>query len=286
MELHQARTQFAAQIQRQAHIRSAALIEGLATVPREDFMGPGPWKIMRAAEIAKGYQLTPDSSPRHLYDNVLVALDERRRLNNGEPLALLLFLDSLALSAGDRFLHIGCGVGYYTAIAAHAVGAQGAVVAVEIDSVLARRAHLNLRPYPTVKVIADNGALGHFGSFDAIFVNAGCTRPQAQWLDQLAIGGRLLVPLTVGLPAMPGIGAGSMLLVTRDESGYRAKFTAPVGIFNCEGGRSVDEETLLAKAFAGGHQAAVCRLRRDAHESGSNCWLHTPDFCLASAPLY
>src|SRR5580658_9805999 len=146
-DLQQARARFAHQIQQKGHIKSVGLIEGLATVPRENFVGPGPWKIVRAAEMAKGYQLTPDDNPRHLYDNVLVALDERRRLNNGEPLGLLLFLDSLALSTGDRLLHIGCGVGYYTAIAAHAVGSRGSVVAVEIDLALAKRAERNLRSY-------------------------------------------------------------------------------------------------------------------------------------------
>jgi protein-L-isoaspartate(D-aspartate) O-methyltransferase len=107
-DLQQARTRFAQEIQQQGHIKSAGLIEGLATVARENFVGPGPWKIVRAG----AYQLTPDDNPRHLYDDVLVALDERRMLNNGQPSALLLFLDSLNLSAGDRFLHIGCGVGY------------------------------------------------------------------------------------------------------------------------------------------------------------------------------
>ena len=136
-DLQLARTRFAQEIQQQGKIQSVGLIEALASVPRENFMGPGPWKIVRAADMAKGYQLTPDDNPRHLCDNVLVALDEQRRLNNGEPLALLRFLDSLTLSAGDRFLHIGCGVGYYTAIAAHAVGPQGSVVAVEIDPALA-----------------------------------------------------------------------------------------------------------------------------------------------------
>jgi protein-L-isoaspartate(D-aspartate) O-methyltransferase len=42
-------------------------------------------------------------------------------------------LDSLDLSPGDRFLHIGCGVGYYTAIAAEAVGPNGSVAGIEID---------------------------------------------------------------------------------------------------------------------------------------------------------
>ena len=121
--MEQARVSFAQRIQERGVIKSASLIRGLATVPREHFVGPGPWKIIRPADIAKGYQLTPDDNPSHLYDNVLVALDAERLLNNGEPLSLLLFLDSLDLAPGDRFLHIGCGVGYYTAIAAEALNA-------------------------------------------------------------------------------------------------------------------------------------------------------------------
>jgi protein-L-isoaspartate(D-aspartate) O-methyltransferase len=285
-ELRQIRLRFAQEIQRRGNIRSTALIEGLASVPREAFMGPGPWKIMQAAEIAQGYRLTPDSDPRHLYENVLVALDERRGLNNGEPLALLLFLDTLSPCEGERLLHVGCGVGYYTAVAARALGPHGAVAAVELDPVLAARAERNLRPYPSVRVIAADGTCQHLGTFDAIFVNAGCTRVAPIWLDQLAVGGRLLVPLTVGLPQMPGIGAGSMLLVTRLEAGYTARFTASVGIFHCEGARSADEEAKLSRALAGGNRASVCRLRRDVHEPRANCWLHTHEVCLSGPRLH
>jgi protein-L-isoaspartate(D-aspartate) O-methyltransferase len=281
-DLQQARLRFAREIQRLGNIQSSALIESLANVPREAFLGPGPWKIMRAAEIAGGYRLTPDDDPRHLYENVLVALDERRRLNNGEPLGLLLFLDSLGLSAGERLLHVGCGVGYYTAVAARALGPQATVVAVEADPTLAARAERNLRPYSTVRVAAADGTREPFGTFDAIFVNAGCTRPEPIWLDQLAVGGRLLVPLTVGLPAVPGIGAGLMLLVTRRTTGYAARFTSPVGIFHCQGARSEDGEAALSGAFSRGDRASVSRLRRDAHAPGPNCWLHLGEVCLES----
>jgi protein-L-isoaspartate(D-aspartate) O-methyltransferase len=279
-DLIETRMRFAKEIQQQGQIKSAGLIEALATVPRENFVGPGPWKIMRAGE----YQLTPDGNPRHLYENVLVALDERRKLNNGEPLALLLFLDSLSLAAGDKFLHVGCGVGYYTAIAAHAVGSEGKVIGVEIDLALAARAKQNLQPYGNVTVVANNGTLDRLGTFDAIFINAGCTRPHSIWLDQLAVAGRLLIPLTVTIPTMPGIGAGLMLLVTRGETEYSARFTLPVGIFHCEGARSTDEEALLGKAFAGGEEHSVRRLRLDAHKSGPDCWLHASTFCLESDP--
>ena len=119
--LERARREFAEKIRAKSALRSTRLVDALASVPREEFLGPGPWQILRLAEPGRGYQLTPDGDPRHLYDNVLVALDAKRNLNNGEPAALLRWLDDLELSPGDRFLHIGCGVGYYTAVAAVAV---------------------------------------------------------------------------------------------------------------------------------------------------------------------
>jgi protein-L-isoaspartate(D-aspartate) O-methyltransferase len=283
-QLRHARLSFAKEIQRLGNIKSGGLIEALASVPRESFMGPGPWKIMSASEIAQGYRLTPDNDPRHLYQNVLVALDEERRLNNGEPLGLLLFLDSLSLSAGERFLHIGCGVGYYTALTANALGPQGTVMAVELDPALAARAELNLRAYPTVKFVAGDGTRRQFGTFDAIFINAGCTQVEPIWLDQLAVGGRLLLPLTVGLPGMSALGAGNMLLVTRLGAEYAARFTSPVGIFHCEGARSIDGEASLSRALASGNTASVARLRRDVHAPGPNCWLHMAGACLESDP--
>jgi protein-L-isoaspartate(D-aspartate) O-methyltransferase len=282
--LEQIRAGFAEDIGALGKIRTHALIEGLAMIPREDFLGPGPWRIVRAADMAKGYVSTPDADPRHLCDNVLVALDESRRLNNGEPLSLMVFLDALSLSPGDRFLHIGCGVGYYTAIAAHALGMSGSVVAVEIDKQLGARAESNLRPYGNIKVVVGDGSGSVPGPFDAIFVNAGCTGPLPIWLDQLAVGGRLLVPLTVGLPAYPGVGAGHMLLVTRREASYDARLVSPVGIFNCEGARTDAGNARLAQALARGDLQSVCGLRRDSHEQGGNCWLHGDDFCLEADP--
>src|SRR2546425_211982 len=127
-DLEQVRADFAQRIRRETGIRSPALVQGLSTIPREHFVGAGPWNLLRPSEMAQGYQLTADDDPRHLYDTVLVALDPARGLNNGEPSSLLRFLDTLDLAPGDRFLHIGCGVGYYTAIAPQAVLPNGSEV--------------------------------------------------------------------------------------------------------------------------------------------------------------
>jgi protein-L-isoaspartate(D-aspartate) O-methyltransferase len=112
-----------------------------------------------------GYVETPDSDPRHVYDTVVVALDAGRHLNNGEPSGLAAWLDALDVGRGIRFLHIGCGAGYYTAVVAHAASPQGAVLALEADPELADLAQKNLVDYVNVEVrcaTSPTSADGHF----------------------------------------------------------------------------------------------------------------------------
>jgi len=293
VDLERVRIEFAERLREVAGLRSSALVRALATVPREHFVGPGPWEILNPSDLPRGYRLTPDDDPRRLYDTVLVALDANRLLNNGEPASLLRWLDSLDLGPGDRFLHIGCGVGYYTAIAAEAILPGGSVVGLEVDPQLAERAMRNLAVYENVEVISADGSEYEGEPFDAIFVSAGATEVRPVWLDQLRLGGRLLVPLTVALPPdlRPGwfgegidVGTGQMLLVVRQPGDYAVRFVSWVGIFHCVGARTDGGNDLLARAFQrGGHQS-VRSLRRDQHGATSLCWLHAHGFCLSSAP--
>jgi protein-L-isoaspartate(D-aspartate) O-methyltransferase len=245
-----------------------------------------------------GYQMTPDEDPRHIYDTVLVALDASRGLNNGEPSSLLRFLDILDLAPGDRFLHIGCGVGYYTAIAAQAVLPNGHVIGVEMDRQLADRAKRNLQRYENADAICADGNEFTDGPFDAIFVNAGVTDIHAAWLDQLAEGGRLLVPMTIafpggraaGLPAdvaalFSEAGGGITLLVTKRSNKYFARFELPVAIFHCIGARSAEGEKILGEALRRGGPTDVKSLRRDQHSADTECWLHASAFCLSRSAV-
>jgi protein-L-isoaspartate(D-aspartate) O-methyltransferase len=279
--LEESRREFAEKIRAIAGLRSASLVQALATVPREEFLGPGPW-LLTSPALGGRYQLTPDDDPRRLYDNLLVALDPDRNLNNGEPAALARWLDALDLSPGDRLLHIGCGVGYYTAIAAAATPG-GSVVGVELDPQLAERARRNLSSWPRVRVVSGDGSELAEDPFDAIFVNAGATEPLPRWLDQLRAGGRLLVPMTVDLP-VEGLGLGHMLLIERKPDTWSARFISPVGIFHCAGARSAGGEEVLKRSYRRGGQERVRSLRRDRHAPGQECWLHAPRFCLSFLP--
>src|SRR6185295_13736316 len=120
-------------------------------------------------------------------------------------------------------------------------------VGVEIDPALAERARRNLASYPNVTVACRDGSRPADGSFDAIFVNAGATHVERAWIEQLRDGGRLLVPLTIGMSGL-NAGMGYMLLVTREPAGCAARFVSPVGIFHCAGARSEAGEQLLKQA--------------------------------------
>ena len=138
-----ARGFFAEELRHTARVRSPAVVAAFAGVPRERFAGPGPWRILSPL-LKPDYWTTEDADPTHLYHDVLVAIDETRNLNNGQPSLWAALFDELDLDRGAHVVHIGAGAGYYSAVLAEIVGAEGRVTAVEIDADLAARARANL----------------------------------------------------------------------------------------------------------------------------------------------
>ena len=92
----------------------------------------------------------PVASPAAVYHDVIIAYDEKRYLNNGQPSLWAFVFEKLNVVAGDRVLHLGCGMGYYTAVLAELAGLAGAVLAIEIDEPLAERAREAFAPWPQV----------------------------------------------------------------------------------------------------------------------------------------
>ena len=278
MDIETLREYYAEELRALANLQSEAVVRAFAKVPREHFLGSGPWKILNPS--LESYRTTEDANPRHLYHNVLVAIDTGRRLNNGQPSFLAFLIDALELQEGDYAAHVGCGTGYYTAIMAEVVGAKGHVTAIEIDPELATCARNNLSYLSQVEVVQGDGGECNAGPSDAILINAGATHPRAIWLDSLRLGGRLLVPLTV-TEDTDGGGGGRVLKVTRQERGLTAFFISEVGIFSCAGGRDPELNRRLKEAFNRGDWKSVQSLRREKHEPDDTCWLHNDDFCLS-----
>ena len=289
MTLDDYRRAYAEKIASAAGLTTPGLQDSFAAIPREAFLPAGPWLVVGDGQKP---QQTPDADPRHVYENVSVAIDPARQLFNGAPALLARMIDRLALRPGSRVLHIGAGLGYYSAVMAHLVGPGGAVVATEIDEVLAAEARSNLAamPWVTVECVDGRGlpAVAHraeAGSFDAILVNTGVTHPLDAWIDALAPGGRLLLPLTVGLPGMGSLGKGVIVVVGRapDDAGFTAEVLSFVAIYSAIGLRDERIEASLGQALRRTSFPNLTRLRRDRHEQTPDCWLHGDSFCLSMA---
>jgi protein-L-isoaspartate(D-aspartate) O-methyltransferase len=280
-----ARAYYAEELHAVCNLQSSTLVRALASVPREEFLGPGPWRVrgMEGMFLPGGtgtYRQTPDADPRHIYHNVLVSIDPSRELNNGHPGTLACWIDALGITDGCDVVHVGCGTGYYTAILAEIVGPQGSVVGLEIDATLAERARRSLAAWPNVRVVTADGVAAPIQPADVIFINAGATHPAPGWLDALRPGGRLLLPLTFE-PAPNVAGKGGVLLVTREDGRLAARFVSMVQIYPCVGGRDAALNAALMQAFSRGGWEKVRSVRRDPHESGARCWLHVEAFCLS-----
>jgi protein-L-isoaspartate(D-aspartate) O-methyltransferase len=220
------------------------------------------------------------TDPENLYHHdAIVAIDANRGLNNGQPSALASWIYFLNLKEGDRVLHVGCGVGYYTAIMAEIVGPTGHVLGIEIDPELAARARQNLAGVEHVEVVHGDGGEHAGGQYDAVLVNAGVTHPRPTWLDSLRQGGCMIIPLTAEK------GRGGVLIVKRRLHGYAARFILTTQVFDCVGGRDAEMSKRLHDRFVRGSWRSVQSLRRDPHEQSKTCWLHDEGFCLSTLPV-
>lgn len=273
-EIAAARRAYAEDLRSRAGLRSEALVAAFAAVPRERFAGRPPWRIRDPSGYADFWTLTSD--PRLLYQDVLIALDRSRGINNGQPSLWAQVFERLALRPGMTIVHLGCGTGYYTAILAEAAGPEASITAVEIEPDMAARADDALAPWPQVQVIAGDGAHIALPPADLVVASAGATHPLALWLDALRPGGQLLFPMTSSL------GPGAMLLVTRQAGdGYAAEFLCGAAFIAFVGARDEGVSRRLASALSRDAGDPVRSLRRDEHRADASCWLHGDGWCLS-----
>lgn len=278
-ELAILRRAYARQVMFLGRADSPGLEAAYASVPREAYLGPGPWPILR---WPNGYLTTPDADPAWLYADILVGIDTERRLNNGQPSAHATWIAAAAPAAGEHVVHVGAGLGYYSAIMAHLAGPSGALTAIEFDAQLAGRAAANLAHVHNAQVLQGDGSVLRFAPADVIYVNAGASRPAETWLDSLNEGGRLILPLTTNANFGPDLArpTGAVFKITRRGAGFDADFVGPIGVFPCEGAREEVSERALAAAFESGGFERVKRLRRTDEVADADCWVKAPGWSL------
>ncbi len=199
-------------------------------VPREAFLPPGPWQIV----VDGRYVKTPSADPIFLYQNVLVAIDAVRGINNGEPFLHAAWIGAAAPQAGEVVCHIGAGTGYYTALLSVLVLPDGQVHGFEIEADLADRARENLAPFENVSVVVGDATKLDLPPSDLIYVNAGVVAPPRSWLEALRPSGRMIFPWR------PLKDVGLTLLVGRSGVGFSVRPLMRSWFIPCVGASSSD----------------------------------------------
>ena len=257
----------------QGEVVDARIVDAFASIKRERFVGPGPWQI----RTSNGYMATETADPIVLYQDSVVALAPDRRINNGQPSLHARCIEAAKPKMGDVVIHVGAGTGYYTAILAYLVGAKGRVHAYEIESDIAARANKCLADIATVVVHAQSAVEAQLPAADVIYVNAGATHVPSEWLDTLAPGGRLVLPLT------PNERVGCMLLITRQsERAYAARIFCAAAFIPCVGARNDDQSRAIAEALNTRSTSEVRSLRR-VGEPDETAWCVGTGWWLSNA---
>jgi protein-L-isoaspartate(D-aspartate) O-methyltransferase len=158
----------------QKGIRDLAVLRAVGTVPRHLFV--------------------PESVRHRAYDDVALPIGGGQTIS--QPWVQARYLELAALSGRERVLEVGAGSGYQTALLALLADS---VFAVERISSLAQsaRAALEAAGLRNVTVLVGDGTLGWrpFAPYDAILVAAASPEIPAPLMEQLAPGGRLIIPL-------------------------------------------------------------------------------------------
>ncbi len=155
-------------------IRDGRTLGAMGRVPREAFV--------------------PEKYRHSAYDDRPLPIGEDQTIS--QPYMVALMTEALELSGGETVLEIGTGSGYQTAVLAEMATR---VVSIERISTLAERARAVLQQlgYTNVTVLVGDGTRGcaEHAPFDAIIVTAGSPGVPVSLKEQLADGGRLVIPV-------------------------------------------------------------------------------------------
>ena len=150
--------------------------------------------VLRAFERTPRHQFVPTGIRHRAYDDAPLPIGNGQTIS--QPLIHAQYLEILALNGTEKVLEIGTGTGYQTALLARLVPQ---VYSIERIAALSEQARGNLEKLGlgNVSLLVGDGTVGWtaHAPFDAILVSAGSPSVPKPLLDQLAEGGRLLVPV-------------------------------------------------------------------------------------------
>jgi len=155
-------------------IRDERVLAAMAHIPRERFVPPGS---------------------QHLaYEDMPLPIGLEQTIS--QPFIVALMTEALELTGKEKVLEVGTGSGYQAAILAELARLVITTERLPALAEVARNVISNLG-YTNIEVHVAEGTLGWQGEapYDAIIVTAGAPRVPVDILTQLAIGGRLVIPV-------------------------------------------------------------------------------------------
>lgn len=176
--------------------------------------------VLRAIDLTPRHLFVPTGVRHRAYDDAALPIGNGQTIS--QPSVHAQYLQTLGLKGAEKVLEIGTGSGYQTVLLAH-LTAQ--VFSVERIAPLLERAREAIAQcsVSNVSLLLGDGTYGWtaFAPYDAILVGAASPDVPQPLLDQLADGGRLLIP--VG-----GRGEQRLVLITRRESAFERQELTPV----------------------------------------------------------
>jgi protein-L-isoaspartate(D-aspartate) O-methyltransferase len=169
-------------------------------------------RVLAALRAVPRHEFVPAEQRAHAYEDRPLPIGEGQTIS--QPYIVAVMTELLRLEGDERVLEIGTGSGYQAAVLARLARE---VYTIEIVPELARRAEADLRRlgFANVRVRTGDGYRGwpEHAPFDAIIATAAPEHVPQPLVDQLAVGGRLVLPV--------GDVFQDLVLVTRDETGVR-----------------------------------------------------------------
>ena len=170
--------------------------------------------VLRAVRMVPRHLFVPESVRHRAYDDTALPIGSGQTIS--QPFVQARYLELIGLTGKEKVLEIGTGSGYQTALLALLASM---VFSVERVPQLAQSARIALAAagIRNVTVLVGDGTLGWrpFAPYDAILVSAASPHVPAPLVEQLAPGGRMVIPLG-------DRDAQVLTLVERTDGGVRA----------------------------------------------------------------
>jgi protein-L-isoaspartate(D-aspartate) O-methyltransferase len=204
-------------------------------VDQLDRRGIHDQRVLEAMERVPREEFVPDGLRAEAYDDLPQPIGHQQTIS--QPYTVAFMCQEAQLTGTEKVLEIGTGSGYGAAVLAHLAREVYTVERIDelYDEAWARLARLG---YDNIRVYHGDGTLGlaKEAPFDAIVVTAGAEQLPEAYLEQIADGGRIVIPIG-------SHGHQQMYRISRHGARWQQDRLGSFGFVPLVGGESHEDES-------------------------------------------